>query len=92
MMLVPILVSGGLGLLLGGLLGVANFYLKVEEDPRIQELINMLPGYNCGSCGFPGCSGLAKSIVENGNSINACKPCSVDAKAKINEFLNENKK
>lgn len=92
MMLVPILVSGGLGLILGGLLGVANFYLKVEEDPRIQELINMLPGYNCGSCGFPGCSGLAKSIIENGSSINACKPCSVDAKAKINEFLNENKK
>lgn len=62
--LVPIIVIGGLGLVLGGLLGLANLYLKVEVDPRIEKLIAMLPGYNCGSCGFPGCSGLAEDIIE----------------------------
>ena len=89
--LVPIIVIGGLGLVLGGLLGLANLYLKVEVDPRIEKLIALLPGYNCGSCGFPGCSGLAEDIIENGGTVNSCKPCSADAKAKINEFLKENK-
>lgn len=90
--MVPILVVGALGLILGGLLGVANLYLKVEVDPRIEKLIEMLPGYNCGSCGFPGCAGLAQHIIEKEGSINACKPCSAEAKAKINDFLKENKK
>lgn len=88
--LIPTLVVGGLGLVLGGLLGVANLYLKVETDPRIEKLIGLLPGYNCGSCGFPGCSGFAEHIIEKGGSANACKPCSAEAKAKINEFLKDN--
>lgn len=90
--IIPMLFVGILGLVLGGLLGVANLYLKVEIDPRIEKLIAMLPGYNCGSCGFPGCSGLAQHIIEKGGSINACKPCSSEAKSKINEFLKENQK
>ena len=90
MILVPVLVIGILGLLLGGLLGIANIYLKVEVDPRIEKLTKMLPGYNCGSCGFAGCSGLAEDIIQNGGSINGCKPCSAKKKEEINQFLKEN--
>ena len=36
----------------------------VEEDPRIDETEKMLPGANCGGCGFPGCRGLAAALVE----------------------------
>ncbi len=89
---IPILVIGGLGLILGGLLGIANRYLKVEVDPRIEELTAMLPGYNCGSCGFAGCAGLAEDIIKNGTSVNSCKPCQSQAKAKINEYLKEARK
>ena len=38
---------------------------KVEEDPRIDEVEKMLPGANCGGCGFAGCRGLATSLVQN---------------------------
>ena len=38
---------------------------KVEEDPRIDETEKMLPGANCGGCGFPGCRGLATALVES---------------------------
>jgi Na+-translocating ferredoxin:NAD+ oxidoreductase RNF subunit RnfB len=38
---------------------------KVEEDPRIDDVEKMLPGANCGGCGFPGCRGLAAALVEN---------------------------
>jgi Na+-translocating ferredoxin:NAD+ oxidoreductase subunit B len=36
----------------------------VEEDPRVAEVTGMLPGMNCGACGYPGCSGLAAALVE----------------------------
>ena len=56
-------VLGGLGLLFGGVLALADRFLKVEEDPRIGEVERLLPGSNCGACGQPGCRGLAERIV-----------------------------
>jgi Na+-translocating ferredoxin:NAD+ oxidoreductase RNF subunit RnfB len=38
---------------------------KVEEDPRIDIVESLLPGANCGGCGFPGCRGLAESAVKS---------------------------
>lgn len=38
---------------------------KVHEDPRIDKVAGMLPGVNCGGCGFPGCHGLAEALVNN---------------------------
>ena len=38
---------------------------KVEEDPRIDEVCELLPGANCGGCGFPGCRGLAEAAVKS---------------------------
>lgn len=87
--IVPMVIIGGLGLILGGLLGVANRYLKVETDPRIEELTQMLPGYNCGSCGFAGCKGLAEDMIQNGTSISSCKPCSKEKQVKIMKYLEE---
>lgn len=38
---------------------------KVEEDPRIDEVESVLPGANCGGCGFPGCHGFADACVKS---------------------------
>lgn len=40
---------------------------KVYEDPRIDEVEKMLPGANCGGCGFPGCRGMADALVKSEN-------------------------
>jgi Na+-translocating ferredoxin:NAD+ oxidoreductase subunit B len=37
---------------------------KITEDPRIDEVESMLPGANCGGCGFPGCRGMADALVK----------------------------
>lgn len=37
---------------------------KVYEDPRIDDVEKMLPGANCGGCGYPGCRGLADALVK----------------------------
>ena len=78
----------GISALLGLLLAVASKYLAVKEDPRVGEVTNMLPGANCGGCGFPGCSGMADSLVNGGNkNLSACRPRKPEAKAKIIEYL-----
>lgn len=40
---------------------------KVEEDPRIDIVEGLLPGANCGGCGYPGCRGLAEAAVKSDN-------------------------
>ncbi|MFI3323648.1 MAG: RnfABCDGE type electron transport complex subunit B [Rikenellaceae bacterium] len=53
---------------LGVFAAVALFYIakqfRVEEDPRIDDVEKMLPGANCGGCGFAGCRGFAGAMVE----------------------------
>jgi len=64
-----------MGLLLGLGLAISADYLKVEIDERIQSIGDMLPQYNCGACGYPGCSGFAEGIVEGKvERLSDCKP------------------
>ena len=50
--LVSVAILGGVGLTFGTLIAVAHLKLKVWEDPRIDALADVLPGANCGACGF----------------------------------------
>ena len=87
-----ILIAVGVGLaisaILGLLLAIANKYLAVKEDPRIAEVTKMLPGANCGGCGFAGCSGMAESIVSGQNkNLSNCRPSKPEAREQIKEYL-----
>ncbi len=73
-MLDAFLALGAAGLIFGGILALAAQKFKVEEDPRVVEILSVLPGANCGACGFPGCSGLAAAINEGQAPCNACIP------------------
>lgn len=85
-LVIAIGVVAGIAILMGLMLAFADSKLKVQDDPRAVKIAEMLPGYNCGACGQPGCSGLANAIVEGKGSQNDCKPASPDAKAKIAEY------
>lgn len=63
----------GLGVLFGGLLGYAAEKFKVESDPIVEQLDELLPQTQCGQCGFPGCKPYAQSIAD-GDAINKCPP------------------
>lgn len=76
-----------LGAVLGLGLGVADKYLKVETDERVDTVTGMLPGYNCGGCGYPGCSGMAEALVSGEMDHIACKPCKDDKKKEIVDYL-----
>ena len=70
--LIPALTLGGLGLFFGGLLAVSSKVFHVEQDPRVAEITDLLPGANCGGCGYAGCSNLASGIVEGKAPVTAC--------------------
>ena len=54
-----------LGVLAAVILYFVAQKFRVEEDPRIDEVEKMLPGANCGGCGFAGCRAMAEALVKN---------------------------
>ncbi len=61
------------------LLAVADKKLQVEEDPRVEKILGVLPGANCGGCGYPGCSAFAEHVVAGDAPIEGCAPGGADA-------------
>jgi Na+-translocating ferredoxin:NAD+ oxidoreductase RNF subunit RnfB len=70
--LTAVIVVGGVGLFLGIFLGIASIVFKVEVDEKEEAVLGVLPGNNCGGCGYPGCSGLAAAISKGEAPVNAC--------------------
>ena len=60
------------------LLYVVSLYFKVEEDPRIDLVTAVLPGANCGGCGFAGCRNFAEACVKAGNTDGLACPVGGD--------------
>ena len=75
-MLLGVLVAAGMvgfvGLFVGGFLGIAAIEFKVKVDEKEEAVLGLLPGNNCGGCGFAGCSGLAAAIAKKEAPVNAC--------------------
>ncbi len=82
--LTPVLIVTALGLVGAGVLVVVAHIMYVHEDERIALVLDVMPGANCGACGYAGCADYAKAIVE-GAAVNLCIPggakCAGDAAA-----------
>ncbi len=64
-----------LGATLGGMLGIASRYLHVENDNPLQaEIEALMPGSQCGQCGYPGCAPAAEAIANGKAKVNICTP------------------
>ena len=85
--LIPVGILAGLGLLFAIILAVAYKKLRVEEDPRIDEVEEMLPHANCGACGEAGCRVFAEKVVGNEVKISKCTVSSQAAIERIAAYL-----
>jgi len=70
--LTAITIMFGLGLFFGVALAVAHRFLRVDEDPRLEMLEQMLPGSNCGACGEAGCRAFAEALVAGIRAPSGC--------------------
>ncbi|MHC9510156.1 electron transport complex subunit RsxB [Kangiella sp. M94] len=72
-LLVAVIILAVLGLIFGAILGFASVKFKVEGDPIVDQINDILPQTQCGQCGYPGCKPYAEAIA-NGDEINKCPP------------------
>ncbi len=85
--IVPVIVISGLGLVMASLLAVGRKIFYVEVDPRQEKIMDILPGANCGGCGFPGCSGYADALVKGEAAPTACPPGGADLAGELGKLL-----
>ncbi len=76
-----------LGLILAAVLAVANRWLFVLEDPRIDDVEDLLPKANCGACGSPGCRPFAEQLVKGEVDPGLCTVNPTDTNRFIADFL-----
>lgn len=80
-------VVGIVGILAGVLLGVASEKFKVKVDETEIKVRELLPGNNCGGCGYPGCDGLAAAIAKGEAKANGCPVGGDEVAKKIAEIV-----
>ncbi|HZJ89366.1 MAG TPA: (Fe-S)-binding protein [Bacilli bacterium] len=78
----------GVGLLLGLLLAFADEKLAVKKDERTEKLASLLPGLNCGLCGYPSCNAMSEAILAGKvKKISQCRPSRPAQREAILEYL-----
>ena len=86
-MVTAIIILSIIGLISATLLYIISRKFHVEEDSRIDEIESILPGANCGGCGYAGCSGLAAAIVKGEAEIGGCPVGGAPVAAKVGEIM-----
>lgn len=83
-MAVVILTS--LALIMSILIVVTSSLFNKKKD-KSEEILELLPGFNCGSCGHMGCADMARCILENKEEYKKCKPLRGEKLTKMEEYL-----
>ncbi|GMR04407.1 MAG: RnfABCDGE type electron transport complex subunit B [Thermodesulfobacteriota bacterium] len=78
---------GGIGAALAAFLAFADRKFHVKEDPRIEKIVDILPGTNCGGCGHPGCRMLAEALLKGEEPPTACVAGGNDTAVKLAGIL-----
>jgi len=85
--IIPILTMAALGFLFSLGLAIAYQKLKVQEDPKVVKISEILPQANCGACGFSGCRAYAEAVVKGDAPPNGCPVGGQDVAAQVAEIL-----
>lgn len=93
----PVLLVSGIGLLSGLILSLASVVMAEPKDKITEKIKNVLPGANCGACGYSGCEGYAKALSKGEAKVGLCSPGGKKVSEAISNILgtdsldNENK-
>ena len=72
--LYPVLCVGALALVFGAILGFSAKKFAVKTDPAVENILGVLPGANCGGCGYAGCAVFAERVAKGEASYRGCPP------------------
>lgn len=85
--LLAVLVVAVLGGAFGFGLSYAEKKLAVKKDPRILALEPIMPGANCGVCGYAGCNAYAAAVALGEAEIGLCSPGGSSLVARMAEIM-----
>lgn len=85
--LVPIVVVCVIGIVFGLILAIASTVLAVPKDQKESDIRALLPGANCGACGYSGCDGYAAALAKGEAKPGLCAPGGADVSNAIGEYL-----
>ena len=87
--LIPTIIMGSLGVIFGSLLAFASQKFAVPQDERQAKIRALLPGANCGGCGFAGCDAYAEALVLGTAPLGKCSACTKENLELIAEILGQ---
>jgi RnfABCDGE-type electron transport complex B subunit len=85
--IIPALSLCGLGAVFGAGLAIAAKKFCVTADPRLQEILQNLPGANCGACGMAGCLGFSEGLIRGSCTIEKCALMHEEERQQIAKIL-----
>jgi len=72
---------------IGWVLGLAAIRLRVEKDPVVDKIANLLPNGQCGQCGYPGCAQAAEAMASGEAPPTCCPPGGPSLVAELCQLL-----
>jgi Na+-translocating ferredoxin:NAD+ oxidoreductase subunit B len=82
-----LMTMGGLGGFFAVALAIADYKLRVEEDPRLEAVLDALPGANCGGCGLAGCGDFANRLLKEEVEATACPAGGTETLQQLSSIL-----
>lgn len=83
----PIAIVSSIGLISGIILSIATIIFHKPVDEKEEAIREVLPGVNCGACGFSGCDGYAKAVASGEADVTLCSPGGAETRSQLSEIL-----
>ena len=87
--LIAVAVLGGMGAVLGGVLAASAHLFATQREVRLEQLLEALPGANCGACGYPGCAAYAKAVLDGKAAPGGCPVGKKPVESKMRKIMEE---
>lgn len=85
--MIGIIIMTVVALFLSILLVIVDTFANKKND-KCEEYLKLLPGYNCGACGFGSCQGMSEAMCDNAMNYKKCRPLRGEKLEKMEEYLN----
>jgi len=84
---IPILIFTSIGLISAVSLVIISIVMNIPKDEKLKKVLEILPGANCGACGFSGCESYAKALVSSKAEVGLCSPGGESVSQKLSKIL-----
>ena len=71
------------------ILSLVLVFIEGAVNSKEDKIRALLPGYNCGGCGYGSCDGMAKALADKTGDIDKCRPMKKEEKEKLKEYIKQ---